>query len=133
MAQHLPCCYCGGMAESRLDYKIPLHELDFNIAYDFGPFSIELVQLTHSVPDPAALVLRSDKGTILHTGDWKFDETPMLGVDTDRDRLRQLGDEGVLALVGDSTNAMVDGHTWSEAVARDGSTEATRVQTVWLR
>ena len=112
------------LAESRLDYKIPLHELDFNIAYDFGPFSIELVQLTHSVPDPAALVLRSDKGTILHTGDWKFDETPMLGVDTDRDRLRQLGDEGVLALVGDSTNAMVDGHTPSEAVARDGLTEA---------
>ena len=77
------------LAESRLDYKIPLHELDFNIAYDFGPFSIELVQLTHSVPDPAALVLRSDKGTILHTGDWKFDETPMLGVDTDvRDCVR---------------------------------------------
>ena len=112
------------LAESRLDYKIPLHELEFNISYEFGPFSVELVQLTHSVPDPAALILRSDKGTILHTGDWKFDETPMLGEDTDRDRLRQLGDEGVLALVGDSTNAMVEGHTPSEAVARDGLTAA---------
>ena len=70
------------LAESRLDYKIPLHELDFNITYDFGPLSVELVQLTHSVPDPAALVLRSDQGTVLHTGDWKFDETPMLGEDT---------------------------------------------------
>ena len=53
------------------------------------------------MPDPAALVLRSDKGTVLHTGDWKFDETPMLGEDTDRERLRQIGDEGVMALIGD--------------------------------
>ena len=111
------------LAESRLDYKIPLHELDFNITYDFGPLSVELVQLTHSVPDPAALVLRSDKGTVLHTGDWKFDETPMLGKDTDRKRLRQIGDEGVMALIGDSTNAMVDGYTPSEAVALQGLTD----------
>ena len=111
------------LAESRLDYKIPLHELDFNITYDFGSLSVELVQLTHSVPDPAALVLRSDKGTVLHTGDWKFDETPMLGEDTDRERLRQIGDEGVMALIGDSTNAMVDGYTPSEAVALQGLTD----------
>ena len=111
------------LAESRIDYKIPLHELDFNITYDFGPLSVELVQLTHSVPDPAALVLRTDKGTVLHTGDWKFDETPMLGEDTDRERLRQIGDEGVMALVGDSTNAMVDGSTPSEAVALQGLTD----------
>ena len=111
------------LAESRLDYKIPLHELDFNITYDFGPLSVELVQLTHSVPDPAALVLRSDEGTVLHTGDWKFDETPMLGGDTDRERLRQIGDEGVMALIGDSTNAMVDGYTPSEAVALQGLTD----------
>ena len=111
------------LAESRLDYKIPLHELDFNITYDFGPISVELVQLTHSVPDPAALVLRSDEGVILHTGDWKFDENPMLGEDTDRERLRQIGEEGVMALIGDSTNAMVDGYTPSEAVARQGLTD----------
>ena len=111
------------LAESRLDYKIPLHQLDFNITYDFGPLSVELVQLTHSVPDPAALVLRSDKGTVLHTGDWKFDETPMLGEDTDRERLRQIGDEGVMALIGDSTNAMVNGYTPSEAVALQGLTD----------
>jgi ribonuclease J len=111
------------LTESRLDYKIPLHQLDFNITYDFGPLSVELVQLTHSVPDPAALVLRSDKGTVLHTGDWKFDETPMLGKDTDRERLRQIGDEGVMALIGDSTNAMVDGYTPSEAVALQGLTD----------
>jgi ribonuclease J len=75
------------------------------------------------VPDPAALVLRSDKGTILHTGDWKFDKTPVLGEDTDRERLRQIGDEGVMALIGDSTNAMVDGHTLSEVVAMQGLTD----------
>ena len=111
------------LAESRLDYQIPLHELDFNVNYDFGPLSVELVQLTHSVPDPAALVLLSDKGTILHTGDWKFDKTPVLGEDTDRERLRQIGDEGVMALIGDSTNAMVDGHTLSEVVAMQGLTD----------
>ena len=99
---------------------------DFNITYDFGPLSVELIQLTHSVPDPAALVLRSDKGTVLHTGDWKFDETPMLGEDTDRERLRQIGDEGVMALIGDSTNAMVDGYTPSEAVALQGLTDVIR-------
>ena len=75
------------------------------------------------MPDPAALVLRSDKGTILHTGDWKFDKTPVLGEDTDRERLRQIGDEGVMALIGDSTNAMVDGHTLSEVVAMQGLTD----------
>lgn len=111
------------LAESRLPYKIPLHEVDFNREYQFGPFSVEFIALNHSIPDPAALAIRTPVGTILHTGDWKFDETPLLGTDTDKERLRAIGDEGVLALVGDSTNAMVEGRTPSEAVARDGLTK----------
>ena len=111
------------LSEARIDLSIPLHELDYNFDYQFGPFSIELVSLTHSIPDPAALVLRTDAGTILHTGDWKFDATPTLGHDTDRARLKELGEEGIMALIGDSTNAMVEGRTPSEAVAQEELTE----------
>ncbi|MGB0397946.1 MAG: ribonuclease J [Candidatus Puniceispirillaceae bacterium] len=111
------------LSEARLDVHIPMHEIDYNIDYSFGPFSVELVSMTHSIPDPAALILRTPEGVILHTGDWKFDPTPMLGDDADKARLRKLGDEGVMALIGDSTNAMVAGHTPSEAVACAGLTE----------
>ena len=112
------------LSEARIDVSIPLHELKYNTDYQFGPFSLELVNLTHSIPDPAALVLRTDAGNILHTGDWKFDKTPTLGNDTDRARLKEIGDEGIMALVGDSTNAMVEGRTLSESVAQKGLTEA---------
>ena len=111
------------LAEARLDVHIPMHEIEYNIDYNFGPFSVELVSMTHSIPDPAALVLRTPEGVVLHTGDWKFDATPMLGEDADKARLRALGDEGVMALIGDSTNAMVPGHTPSEAVACAGLTK----------
>ncbi|MBL6606275.1 MAG: ribonuclease J [Alphaproteobacteria bacterium] len=111
------------LAEARLDVHIPMHEIDYNIDYNFGPFSIELVSMTHSIPDPAALILRTPEGVVFHTGDWKFDATPMLGEDADKARLRALGDEGVMALIGDSTNAMVAGHTPSEAVACAGLTK----------
>ena len=111
------------LAESRIDVKIPLHVIDYNCEYKFKSFSIEFVQLNHSIPDPAALVIRTDKGAILHTGDWKFDSTPHIGTDTDKQRLRQIGDDGILAMVGDSTNAMVEGHTPSEDVALKGLTE----------
>ena len=102
------------LSEARLDVHIPMHEIDYNIDYSFGPFSVELVSMTHSIPDPAALILRTPEGVILHTGDWKFDPTPMLGDDADKARLRALGDEGVMALIGDSTNAMVEGRSASE-------------------
>ena len=108
------------LAESRVDFDIEMHEIDYDEPYQFGPFSVELVALNHSIPDPAALVLRTDSGTVLHTGDWKFDEAPGIGQDTDRKRLAEIGDEGVLALIGDSTNAMVEGRTGSEAVAFEG-------------
>ncbi|MGC6536338.1 MAG: ribonuclease J [Candidatus Puniceispirillaceae bacterium] len=108
------------LAENRADFHIEMHEIDYNVDYQFGPFSVELVALNHSIPDPAALVLRTKEGTILHTGDWKFDDAPQIGTDTDRQRLSEIGKEGVLALIGDSTNAMVEGRTPSEQTARDG-------------
>ena len=100
-----------------------MHEIDYNTAYDFGPFSVELIALNHSIPDPAALVIRTSEGAILHTGDWKFDEAPQIGQNTDAARLAAIGDDGVLALIGDSTNAMVEGRTPSEQTAFDGLSE----------
>ncbi len=112
------------LSESRIDFDIPLYQIVMNAPFKLGAFEIEMVALNHSIPDPAALVIRTNAGTILHTGDWKFDETPVLGGDTDRRRLAAVGDEGVLALVGDSTNAMVEGRTGSENDAKEGLTAA---------
>jgi len=85
---------------------------------ELGPFSLELITLTHSIPEPNGLAIRTPLGTILHTGDWKIDPDPLLGGPTDVDAIRRLGDEGVLAMVCDSTNVFVDGHAGSEADVR---------------
>jgi len=87
--------------------------------FDLGPFNVELVSMSHSIPESNALIIRTSLGTVLHTGDWKLDQTPGVGLPTDQDKLRRLGEEGVLAVVGDSTNAVRDGRSPSEAdVAR---------------
>jgi ribonuclease J len=85
---------------------------------ELGPFKLELITLTHSIPEPNGLAIRTPLGTILHTGDWKIDPDPLLGGPTDIDAIRRLGDEGVLAMVCDSTNVFVDGHAGSEADVR---------------
>ncbi len=87
--------------------------------FNVGPFDIELVSMSHSIPESNALIFRTPHGNVLHTGDWKLDPTPGVGLPTDQDKLRRLGSEGVLAVVGDSTNAVRDGRSPSEAeVAR---------------
>lgn len=83
------------------------------------PFHVRLITTTHSIPEPNALAIRTPAGTVLHTGDWKFDPEPMLGPTADFDALRKLGDEGVLALIGDSTNVFREGEAGSEADVRD--------------
>jgi ribonuclease J len=84
-----------------------------------GPFEIDFINVAHSIPESNALAIRTPLGTVLHTGDWKIDPTPLIGAPTDQAKLTALGDEGVLALVGDSTNAVRDGRSPSEAdVAR---------------
>lgn len=84
-----------------------------------GPFEIELVTLTHSIPEPNGLAIRTPLGTILHTGDWKIDPDPVLGQVTDEAAIQKLGDEGVLAMVCDSTNVFVDGEAGSEADVKE--------------
>lgn len=93
--------------------------VDCGSRFTVGDFDIELITLTHSIPEPNALVIRTPLGAILHTGDWKFDPDPLVGPKADEEALRQLGDEGVLALVGDSTNVFKEGVAGSEADVRD--------------
>jgi ribonuclease J len=88
-----------------------------------GPFEIDFISITHSIPEPNALAIRTPLGTILHTGDWKLDPEPLIGEATDEARLREVGDEGVLAIVCDSTNALKPGHSGSEGDLRHSLTE----------
>ena len=108
------------LRENLPDAKVELIALPFNAPVEIGSFSVEMISLTHSIPDPAGLVLRAGGKTIFHTGDWKFDEDPLLGPVSDQNALKALGDAGVDVMIGDSTNAMVEGRTGSEADARDG-------------
>ena len=94
--------------------------------FRIGPFDIEAIAVTHSVPEPVSLAIRTRAGNLLHTGDWKFDPEPLVGQTTDFQALKRLGDEGVLAMVCDSTNAQVEGTTGSEGQARAGLAEAFR-------
>lgn len=103
--------------------EVDLHEVALGANFVVGPFEIQLVNQTHSIPEPSAVVLRCGAGTVVHTGDWKFDPTPFVGEPTDFDALRAVGDEGVLALVGDSTNVFEPGSTGSEAEVRMALTE----------
>ncbi|MBI3434909.1 MAG: ribonuclease J [Proteobacteria bacterium] len=79
-----------------------------------GPFDVEYVAVAHSIPEAHALIIRTKVGAVLHTGDWKLDPTPVIGPPTDEARLKALGEEGCLALIGDSTNAVRDGRSPSE-------------------
>lgn len=94
---------------------IPVNVVEPGKRFDCGPFNLEMIRVAHSIPESTALALRTPAGTILHTGDWKIDKTPVVGWTTDEERLRAIGDEGVLALVCDSTNVMRDGISPSEA------------------
>jgi ribonuclease J len=94
-------------------------EIPLSGKVQLGPFEVELITLTHSIPEPNGLAIRTPLGTILHTGDWKIDPDPVLGSATDEAAIQKLGDEGVLAMVCDSTNVFVDGEAGSEADVRE--------------
>ncbi|MFA5899447.1 MAG: ribonuclease J, partial [Hyphomicrobium sp.] len=102
------------LAEHGNGLDIPIHVVDLDSQFNVGPFSIELFSLTHSIPEMSALAIRTPLGTIFHTGDWKLDATPTIGSPADAARLAKLGDEGVLALMIDSTNAFREGISPSE-------------------
>lgn len=83
-----------------------------------GPFDVQFVSLTHSIPEPNALAIHTPQGCVVHTGDWKIDPAPQLGETVDTAALQRLGDAGVLAMVCDSTNVLVSGESGSEAAVR---------------
>jgi len=86
---------------------------------DLGPFSIQFIPMAHSIPEANSLAITvKNVGTIVHTGDWKLDDNPVEGNVTDAEALTALGDKGVLAVIGDSTNAMVPGHSGSEGTVQ---------------
>ncbi|MGZ3305483.1 MAG: ribonuclease J, partial [Asticcacaulis sp.] len=95
-----------------------LTEVPLNGNVKLGPFDIDYITITHSIPEPNGLAIRTPLGTIVHTGDWKIDDDPITGAPTDVATLRRLGDEGVLAMVCDSTNVFVEGRAGSEADVR---------------
>lgn len=103
---------------------VRIRTFEIGSRFSIGPFDVETIPVTHSIPEPVALAIRTPAGTVLHTGDWKFDEAPLVGVPTDVEALRRLGDEGVLAIACDSTNADVEGATKSEQTALAGLIEA---------
>jgi ribonuclease J len=101
-------------ASERNPPVIPVTVVESGARIDLGPFSVEFIPVAHSIPESHALAIHTAVGTVLHTGDWKIDPTPIIGKPTDERRLRELGDEGVLALIGDSTNAVREGRSPSE-------------------
>ncbi len=103
------------LAELGLVDSFPLKIMPLGDRRTIGPFDVELISMSHSIPEPSAVVIRTPLGAALHTGDWKLDETPLTSAPTDAARLKALGDDGLSALICDSTNAVRDGVSPSEA------------------
>jgi ribonuclease J len=111
--------FAAGLAEARRlsepgAPKIPLQIVKQGERVAIGPFDVEFIAVSHSIPESCALAIRTPAGLVVHTADWKIDPTPVIGLPTDEARLKALGEEGVLALVCDSTNVLREGESPSE-------------------
>jgi ribonuclease J len=123
-ADRVPTVFGGkltsAMARSKLDEhrlrEVDVQDVEAGDVLELGPFSVELIHMTHSIPDAMAVALTCDLGTTLVTGDYKFDQTPVDGKPADMSRLAELGSEGVLLLCGDSTNVDRAGFSPSESI-----------------
>jgi ribonuclease J len=117
------------LRERNLLDRVTLNEIPLKGQLKLGPFEIDFVTLTHSIPEPNGLAIRTPLGLVWHTGDWKIDPDPLIGETTDVARLRAMAEEGVLAMVCDSTNVFVEGSTGSESEVRKKLTEVIRRRT----
>ena len=120
--------FAAGLAEARRlgepgAPKIPIRIVAQGGRIDIGPFDVEFIAVAHSIPESCALAIRTPAGLVVHSGDWKIDATPLVGRLTDEARLKALGEEGVLALVCDSTNVLREGESPSEADVAKSLTE----------
>ncbi len=111
------------LAEVQLLSEVKLNVVPPGSAFTLGPFGLRLLRVAHSVPEAQALAITTPAGTVLHTGDWKLDPHPLVGPPTDEAAFAALGEQGVLAMICDSTNAMVEGHSGSEAEVRSTLTD----------
>lgn len=116
--------FTAGMLDAKAQYEgeppnLPLEIYKAGDTINLKPFEIEPVYVTHSIPEPMSLAIKSPLGCIIHSGDWKLDEQPTLGKNTDSNAFKRLGDNGVLALICDSTNAMRDGESPTEREVSD--------------
>ncbi len=103
--------------------KIPVTVYRGGETFEVGPFKVEAIPVSHSIPEPMSLAITTPLGTVVHTGDWKIDPAPEIGPKTDEARFRAIGDAGVLALICDSTNAMREGESPSEQAVGVGLRE----------
>jgi ribonuclease J len=116
------------LAESDFGRQVPINRVKPGQPFEVGPFACRFIHMTHSIPDAAALVLDTRFGRVLHTGDWKLDPAPMIGERTDIPALEQVGKDGVLAMVCDSTNVLSPGTSGSEAEVRESLTALIKDQ-----
>jgi ribonuclease J len=114
----------GKLEEHGLLDEVPLKIVPLGGELQLGPFSLEFIDITHSIPEPNCIAIRTPLGVVLHTGDWKIDPQPLVGRKTNIEALRKLGEEGVLATICDSTNVFVPGRSGSEGEV------ATRLEAV---
>jgi ribonuclease J len=106
------------LSEAQLLNEVKIHVIQPGGSFDIEPFKLQFIRVAHSTPEAQALAIRTPAGLVVHTGDWKLDPHPMVGPPTDEAAFQALGDEGVLAMVCDSTNALVEGHSGSEGDVR---------------
>lgn len=107
------------LKEAKLLSKTEIHTITTNSVIEIGPFTIEPFHVCHSIPDAVGFAIYTPTGLVVHTGEYKFDENPADGKLPDFERMRRYGDEGVLALLSDSTNAERSGHTPSEQIVSE--------------
>jgi ribonuclease J len=111
--------FAAGLLEAKRQSEFNAPQIPVTIykageTFEVGPFKVEAIPVAHSIPEPVGLAITTPAGTVIHTGDWRIDLTPEIGPPTNEARLRQLGDQGVLALICDSTNAVREGESPSE-------------------
>ena len=116
----------GKLEEEGLSEELELKVVDMLDDFRLGPFGLRYIPLAHSIPEGNALLIDTPFGRVFHTGDWKLDDSPQLGDPSTEAELRTIGDEGVLALVCDSTNVFVDAPSGSELGVREGLDEVIR-------
>lgn len=111
------------LGEFGLIDDVPFHEIPLKGRFTLGPFDLEFVTLTHSIPEPNALAIRTPLGLVYHTGDWKIDHDPQIGEGVDQDAVMALCDEGITAMICDSTNVFTPGFAGSEGGVRQELTK----------